>query len=327
MRTRVKLVKPNYFVSEKTNIKFISTGCAILDCALGGGWAVGRIVNIVGDKSTAKTALATETLINFKRKYPKASAAYRDAEAAFDVAYAEAMGLKPDSVDFGNDEITTVEGFARDLELFLSTAKSGQPCLYILDSLDALSDEAEMKRDYGEASYGTGKAKMLSELFRKLKGKLAEAKCLLVIVSQVRDNIGAMMGEKHKRSGGRALDFYASQVLWLANLGAKKRTVSKIERADRIRIKANVKKNKVGFPFRTCEFEFVFGYGIDDVGASVEWLDDAGKLRVTLKEYRKVLAAASDDEYDAERSILAQSVKKAWAEVEVSFLPKRRKYR
>lgn len=329
MRKRTKIEKPagNYFVSDKPNIKFCSSGCGLLDCALGGGWAIGRIANIVGDKSTAKTALATEALINFIQRYPKGRYAYRDCEAAYDKGYAAAMGLPIDKIDFGNeeDQMGTVEQFAADFDDFLDKAKS--PGIYVLDSLDSLSDDDEMKQELGAATYGTKKAKLLSTMFRKMKGKIEKTQTLLIVVSQVRDNIGAMMGEKHKRSGGRALDFYASQVLWLANLGAKKRTVKKVERPDRVRIKAQVKKNKVGLPFRQCEFEFLFGYGIDDVKASIEWLDEVGRLDVSAKTYLTEIAAASDEEYSTERAALDVQVKEAWAEIETSFLPTRRKYK
>lgn len=330
---RVKIQRPtvNYFVSDKENIKFVPTGCSLLDCAVGGGYPLGRIVNIVGDRSTAKTALATEAIINFMTHYSSGKAAYRDAEAAYDKPYAEAMGLKTDEVDFGDEDnpLDTVEAFARDLDRFLTSTK-GKPSIYVLDSLDSLSDEAEMKMDYGEATYGANKAKMLSTFFRKMKGKIEQQNCLLVIISQVRDNIGAMFGEKHKRSGGKALDFYASQIIWLAHLKPLKRTIAKVERPYGIKIKAKIKKNKVGLPLRECEFDFVFGFGIDDVAASANWLSEVGRLKdaeiTNLKDYLKEVEQATADEYFIERTNMTLAVKKAWAEIETSFLPTRRKY-
>src|ERR1700722_8902510 len=94
-RTRLTAKKPenSYFTSEKENIQFVSTGCAVLDCALGGGLALGRTANVVGDKSTAKTGTATEVMINFERMFPKSHIAYRETEAAWDDLYAKAMGL------------------------------------------------------------------------------------------------------------------------------------------------------------------------------------------------------------------------------------------
>jgi recombination protein RecA len=320
----------NYFTGPKENLKFISTGCALLDCALGGGWAIGRVVNVVGDSSTSKTGLASEALINFKKQYPNGKAAYRDTEAAFDHDYAAEMGLPVAKIDFGDEDgLTTVEGFARDLEKFLDDA-DGKPCIYVLDSLDALSDEDEMENDIGKATFGAKKAKTLSTMFRKLTAKIEQKQCLLFVVSQVRDNIGALFGEKHKRSGGKALDFYASQVLWLARIKLHKHTIKKVERPWKITVRAKVKKNKVGLPFRECDFDFVFGFGVDDVGASINWLDEVGRLedaRITnLKAHLAEIEKSSDSEYAQERADLTEVVQKVWAEIETTFLPKRKKY-
>ncbi len=299
----------SYFTSAKEGLSFISSGCTLLDCALGNGYPLGRVVNIVGDKSTAKTGLAMEALINFLIAHPEGRAAYRETEAAFDRRYAEAMGLPISKVDFGPDEpLNTVEDFARDFDKFLDDRiKVKDPGIYVLDSLDALSDEAEMERDIGKGSYALDKAKMLSTFFRKSARKMEQAKVLLLIISQVRDNIGAMFGDKHKRSGGRALDFYASQVLYLAHIETLSRTINKVKRPTGIRIRAKVRKNKVGLPFREAEFSFTFGYGINDEEASIEWLDSVGRAQV-------------------EGILLTDYVKRVWAEIEQSFLPTKSKY-
>lgn len=332
-REKIAAPKNNYFVGEKENLKFVGTGCTLLDCTIGGGYVLGRIANIVGDKSTAKTALATEALINFKRRYPKGNAAYRETEAAFDADYAAAMGLPVKQIDFGDPDkpLTTVEDFERDLTTFIA-AQGNREGIYVLDSLDALSDEAEMERAVGEATYGGNKAKALSTMFRKLARRIERSNVLLLVISQVRDNIGAMFGEKHKRSGGKALDFYASQIIWLAHIKTLKKTIAKVERPYGVMIKANVKKNKISMPFRTCEFTFLFGYGTDDLGASVEWLDEVGKLasiglkQSEVKTYLKEMTTAPDAEYHAEVTRVSAATKQAWLEIEETFLPTRRKY-
>jgi recombination protein RecA len=337
-RTRAVVEKPknSYFTAEKQNIQFVSTGCTTLDCALGGGLAVGRTANIVGDKSTAKTGTATEVMINFSFKFPNGGIAYRETEAAWDDGYAEAMGLPIDRIDFGDREnpIITVEDFYEDFVAFCDKQKKAkEPGLYVLDSFDALSDEAEMDRDIDKASFGAAKAKKMSEMFRKITRKQEQANVLLFIVSQVRDNIGAMFGEKHKRSGGKALDFYASQVFWLAHIKILKRTINKIERPYGIEIKAKVKKNKVGMPFREADFTFEFAFGINDLLASLTWLDEVNRLedfglkKSELKEYIKGIPDLSDDQYHTDREEASKVVKKVWAEIEETFLPKRRKYK
>lgn len=332
-RARVRVpeeaVPQSYFTSQKRGYKFVPSGCSKLDCDLGGGWALGRIANIVGDKATSKTGLGIEAVANFLKVYPDGKGAYRDIERAFDPDYHAAMGVPVESINFGDTPINTVEQFAKDFDAFLTARiKEGTPGIYVLDSLDALSDEAEMDRDLGDATYGTAKAKLLSEFFRTTAWKIEQSQVSLLIVSQVRDNIGAMFGEKHKRSGGRSLDFYASQILWLSHLKILKRTISKIERPYGVLIKAKVKKNKVGLPFRECEFEYVFGFGIDDLRCSVDFLKEVHKASSLgdIKEYLKAVDASNDATYREEAKRLGLLVRDAWAEVETSFLPTRKKY-
>lgn len=319
-RQRVSLIAPqssspnSYFTSVKEGLSFVPSGCTLLDCVLGGGYVLGRVTNLVGDKSTAKTGLAMEALINFLLAYPEGRAAYRESEAAFDKGYAEAMGLPLDLIDFGPEEpLNTVEDFAREFDAFLDERiKAKRPGIYVLDSLDALSDEAEMERDIGKGTYAMEKAKMLSTFFRTTARKQEKAQVLLLIVSQVRDNIGAMFGDKHKRSGGRALDFYASQVLYLSHIETLTKTISKVRRPIGIVIKAKAKKNKVALPFREAEFHYLFGYGVDDINASIDWLDEVGRLGSLTR--------------DSLPDLITVAVKDAWREIEQTFLPLKSKY-
>lgn len=336
-RVRIKLEKAesNYFTSEKEELSFVPSGCTLLDCVLGGGYALGRVANIVGDRSTAKTALAMEALINFTQTYPEGVAAYRESEAAFDKQYAKAMGLPIDKIDFGkkDEPLNTVEDFARDFAGFLNQQiKSGQPGIYVLDSLDALSDEAEMDQDIGKGTYGMAKPKMLSIFFRTAARKIEQSKVLLLVISQVRENINAMFGEKYRRSGGKALDFYASQVIWLAHIETLKRTINKVSRPYGIMVRAKCKKNKVGLAFREAEFPFLFGYGVEDLTASIEWLKDVGRLDmlnindIEAKKYLSRIESMPIDEYRKEQKAVAAVVKTVWTEIETTFLPKRGKY-
>ena len=336
-RERIELTAPptSYFVGEKPNYSFISSGCALLDCVLGGGFPLGRITNIVGDTSTSKTGHSTEALINFIRQYPDSMPAYRDTESAFDVEYSAAMGLNPKKVDFGDPEqpVTTVEAFVRDFTKYLNDCiKIKSPGMYVIDSLDALSDEGELERDVGEKTYGMAKAKLLSEFFRKTVSKIEQSRVLLLIISQVRDNIGVMFGEKYKRAGGKALDFYASQCLWLAKVEVNRQTINKVKRPYSITIKAKAKKNKVGLPLRECEYDFRFGYGVEDAEASIKWLkevgrsEEAGIAPSAVKDYIAGLGGMTLAEYDEERQKLRKAVKSVWGEIETSFLPQRSKY-
>lgn len=353
-RGRVRLVEPDnsedkelgpastYFADvEKDGLVFVSAGAAIIDCMLGGGYVLGRIVNIVGDRSAGKTLLAIEAFANFHMKFPKGKKRYAESEHAFDKGYAEALGMPVDSVEFVDhkkERFVTVEDFERDLTDFCErTRASGEPGIYACDSLDALSDDAEMGREIGDkATYGAGKAKQMSEMFRKLTSKLEEANVLLIVVSQLREAIGVMFGEKYKRSGGKALDFYASHIIWLREKGKMKQTRDGVERVIGVEVHARAKKNKVGLPFRECEYPILFGYGVDDLTANVEWLLEVRRHEILREEfgiskdgYKVRIANLRNKGGDLVREIrakLREVVFREWQAIEQGFLPKARKY-
>lgn len=313
---------------RRQKVECFSTGCQLLDCVLGGGWALGRTANIVGDKSTGKTLLAIEAAANFAKIYPKGKIWYNEVEAAFDEGYAESLGLPLSRTEF-IPECTTVEDVFEDLEKRVKSCTTQG--LYILDSLDALSDRAEQKRDLDEGTYGTGKSKAMSQMFRRLIQPMASGNVTFIIISQIRDNIGVMFGKKHTRSGGKALDFYASQVIWLAYLKKLVQTRSGVKRPVGIHVKVQCQKNKCGPPFRECEFPIMFNYGVDDVNAHLKWLEEVKRLKdlgygAKASEAWRAFADMDDDTFDEKRQELARHVKKAWGEIEKDFEPARRKY-
>lgn len=333
----------HYWTDEGT--QFVPSGCVVLDCVLGGGWPLGRIANIVGDKAVGKTLLAIEACANFARLHPDGHIWYREVEAAFDVTYAERMGLPVGRVDFGPDGVDTswetVEDIFEDLEACLVRAeKDGLPGLYVVDSLDALSSRSELKRAIDKGSYGTDKASVMSELFRRLKKRIKKTRTCVIVVSQLRDKIGVMFGEKQTRTGGRALDFYASQILWLHHKKTLTSESKGVERATGVRIRAKCKKNKLAPAHRECEFVLRFGYGIDDFEAAATFLSEAGALGRTgvkvvkgAKEQEKEVASwlrrcarLEGEELRARRELVAGVVRAAWADVEARFAPARRKY-
>jgi RecA/RadA recombinase len=291
----------------------------------------------VGDKSSGKTLLAIEAASNFASNYQNGKIWYREAEAAFDIHYAAGLGLPVGRVDFGKDGIDTawdtIEDIFEDLDkCIVHATKEKIPGLYIIDSLDALSSRGELKREVGQGSYGTDKAKMLSELFRCLAGPLKRSRICLIVISQIRDRIGVMFGEKHGRSGGHALDFYASQVVWLHHIKTLHREIKGIKRPTAIQIKAKCKKNKISMPLRECEFTIRFGYGVDDLHASLNWLAEAKRLDLIgssedrMAKLIKEMDAMEDKEYREMMSSVRQAVNTSWREVEDNFKPTRRKY-
>lgn len=321
-----------YFARPK-GVSFFSSGCQLLDCALGGGWAQGRIINIVGDKSTGKTLIAIEACANFARENKDGLIRYKEAEAAFDKGYAELLGAPLARMEF-EEEFDTVEELMGDISDFASRCKSQKvPGLYIVDSLDAISDSAEKKRRIEDGTYGGDKAKKLSEMFRRKNREWSRSKITILIVSQVRDKINAMFGRKWTRSGGRALDFYASQVLFLAEIKKLNKTVRGIIRPHGVEIRGKVMKNKVGVPFREVDFTLLFGYGIDDISASLEWLKKIKSLsKVGLKDNSRLSTVVSKikkmdrRKRNAEVRRINNVVMKEWIAIEEKFLPEQSKY-
>jgi recombination protein RecA len=347
---RVKLESENLYLDDKGKPAFFSSGCAVLDCVLGGGWAKDRVSNIIGNESSGKTLLAIEACANFLLKYGSNSRIrYNEAEAAFDVGYAHSVGL-PEVAEVTIGEISRdvpvnlvedciiVEDLERDIVAFIDTLGDDEHGFYVIDSLDALSDKAELERDIDKGSYNMGKPARMSAMFRKLVKKMKHKHCTLLVVSQVRDKIGVVFGKKYSVSGGRALNFYASQRILLSQIKKLVSTRRKVKRPVGIQVAARCEKLKVGNPFRECTFPIIFNFGVDDVQASVEYLTGLGvdmrsvfKLPTTTKPSAKVVmnqvAKMTDKAYDRFRRRLAEVVRNTWDDIEEDFRPSRRKYK
>lgn len=321
-----------YFNAPLSSIETFSSGCMLLDCVLGGGWAEGRMANIVGESGGGKSLLAIEASANFLRKHADGKVYYVETEQAFDPEYTASLGIPVDRINL-RDDLFTVEDVFRDLESKLAESSEGPSTLYIIDSLDALSDEAEVRRDIAEGTYGANKAKQLSALFRKLHAKLGKAKITVIVISQVRDNIGVTFGEKHTRSGGRALTFYCSQVLWLAYTGKIKQAVKGIENTIGVKIRAKTKKNRIGPPFRECDFNILFNYGVDDLQANIDFLLKVKQLDcldgfegLDVAKVKAKLRRMSVDDLIKLSDEAASAVQRVWCEIEDSFKPRMKKY-
>jgi recombination protein RecA len=281
---------------EKTIIDFFSSGCKILDLNLGGGFAKGRMINIVGDKSTGKTLLTVECLVCNKIKNKDLKIIYDDAEAGFNFDTKAIYGIEIYKEDYPHS--STIEDFDLNFQREIKKVKENQEAIYVLDSFDAIGslDEAE-KRDLNrklrlkgqkeKGDYGMSKQKKSGDFFKDFIKEMRNKNVSLFIISQVRENIGVMFGEKYKRSGGKALDFYASQIIWLA-------VCEKIIKNDivvGVRLKVQVKKNKVGYPFTECFIDVLFDYGIDNITSNVYYLfdllDEQGKLKKVKKQKKE----------------------------------------
>jgi recombination protein RecA len=275
---------------------FFPTGSTLLDLAFGGkGYPLGRIVNIVGDFSSGKTNIGLEACINFKRTFPKGKIRYIDAESAVSRDYAEELGLmrgdfELSQSDDGSSEVTSVRETIQDLLKFLSEGDSETEKLYVLDSLDALVDDLLSDEDSTSGYAGARKAAAFNVLLNRATPHLQKKKCLFLVISQIRVNIGVMFGPKFRRSGGKALDFYSSIICWMTESEKiVETTPTKLKIQTGIRTKAQIKKNKVGKPGKEVHLNLLFGYGIDDELSCLEWLKDAvGVEKITIgeKEYK-----------------------------------------
>ena len=329
--------------STEKEQSYITTGCSLLDCVMGGGWAEGRMINIVGDSSTGKTLLAIEACANFARKYPRGYMRYGEFEEAFDPLYAQAVGLPLDRVRFHDGDassppITTVEEWFESLQKTIDHCTSeGIPGLYIVDSIDALSSKAEQERSIEDGTFGTERAKKVGETCRRAYGRLARSNITLMVISQTRAKIGVTFGEKKTRSGGASLDFYSSQIVWLSEVKKFKKTIKGVDRVTGVQIRARCKKNKAGLAHRDCEMPLVFGYGIDDLLANAEFLRSTigfkdpsiANLELSLTTYKNKLLKIRNEggqQFLAVRAQLAEAVEDFWFGLEKEFLPQRGKY-
>lgn len=283
---------------------FFQTGCRVLDKLLGGnkdvlGVPAGKFINIVGDKSAGKTFLANEFVAwayhNLGKKFKWV---YDDCESGYSFNTEELYGFEimPSNVD---DRIHSenVEDAFCNISKFANSLKKDEFGIYVLDSLDGLTsyeqDERAEERlkafDEGKqltkGTYGMGKQKYLSQEFcPELCSAIEKKNVLVIIISQIRENIDPFSFEKFSRSGGKAIDFYAHSVLWLA-------TAKKILRKDTpvgVVVKAKTTKSKTPRPFRECFFSFLYDYGLDNIGTNVDYLFD---LRTEKGELNKKAVA------------------------------------
>ena len=278
-----------------------NTGCKLLDLVVGGnkgvyGFPSGKFINIVGDKSAGKTFLSNEIIASAYHNSDKKKFrwVYDDCESgySFDTESMYGFSIMPENPIHS----TTVEEAFCNISDFADKLKSDQFGIYVLDSLDALTSNEQDERaeerlkafhndkTFDKGTYGMGKQKYLSqEFFPQLCSKIENKNILVIIISQVRENVDMFSFEKFSRSGGKAMDFYAHTVLWLA-------TCKKIEKKGRpigVVVKAKVTKSKTPRPFRECFFSFIYDYGLDSIGTSIDYLfdlrTDKGELNTKSK--------------------------------------------
>ena len=298
------------------NIEVVSTGSLGLDIALGvGGLPRGRVVEIYGPESSGKTTLTLQVVAEMQAL--GGTCAFIDAEHALDTGYAQKLGVNLQEL-----LISQPDTGEQALEIVDALVRSGSVDLVVIDSVAALTPKAEIEGEMGDSLPGL-QARLMSQALRKLTGTIKKTNTMVIFINQIRMKIGVMFGSPETTTGGNALKFYASVRLDIRRIGSIKRGEEVIGNETKVK----VVKNKVAPPFKTAEFDILYGEGISregeiiDMGVEAKVLEKSGAWYSYLGEK---IGQGKDNsrEFLRENPALAVEIEnKVRAEMGIPLLP------